>query len=425
MYHLSAIQNFHMKRLLIFIILCFTYLPFSYSQWYIKHQGDKNLHVVKFLNDTLGFAMGDNSLILKTTDTGETWTICDFPDQIDFRDYQYINDTTIVACGQYTDDFGLIYKSSDLGNSWECIHYESGPILSLGYFDSLNHVAVNRGGIIWTNDGTNYNFVWDFYQSEFNWGDLFSISVVNDSIAYACGWGVINQPLDIHGIILKTYDKGETWDYVYNEPDISCFYYVYALNEDTLFLSTGGIHSSTDGGQTLYSMNVYNLGYRSIDFSNYPVGYAVGGSEYMPINEISIIKSTDGNNWDIQVYEEGYPLESVYFINQDVGFAVGWNEMILKTTTGGGIIVNNQSHNVSIQRIKIFPNPTNDYFIIDLTDSNINNANIDIFDISGKPIFSKYIYNTNKFIVDGFPMGIYLIKITSNNNVTTEKIVIY
>ncbi|MCK4678614.1 MAG: T9SS type A sorting domain-containing protein, partial [Bacteroidales bacterium] len=110
---------------------------------------------------------------------------------------------------------------------------------------------------------------------------------------------------------------------------------------------------------------------------------------------------------------------------QDVGFAVGWNEMILKTTTGGGIIVNNQSHNVSIQRIKIYPNPTNDYFIIDLTDSKINNANIDIFDISGKIIFSKYIYNTNKFIVDGFPAGIYLIKITSNNNVTTEKVVIY
>ena len=48
-----------------------------------------------------------------------------------------------------------------------------------------------------------------------------------------------------------------------------------------------------------------------------------------------IAATTNGKDWEIQTSKVDNPLKGVYFVNKDVGFAVGANDTILSTKTGG------------------------------------------------------------------------------------------
>ncbi len=67
----------------------------------------------------------------------------------------------------------------------------------------------------------------------------------------------------------------------------------------------------------------------SVDFINENIGYAVG-------NNGLILKTTDGGkNWENQPSGTDCNLNAVYFINKNIGYAVGYNGTILKTVNGG------------------------------------------------------------------------------------------
>jgi len=78
-------------------------------------------------------------------------------------------------------------------------------------------------------------------------------------------------------------------------------------------------------------------------------------------------------------------------------------------------IKNNLSNSISI-----FPNPATDI----VTVINILNANIQVYDISGKFIFSKTNCNkTENFNLDNLNSGIYFIKIQSEDEIITKKFI--
>ncbi|MFC2137162.1 T9SS type A sorting domain-containing protein [Bacteroidota bacterium] len=72
---------------------------------------------------------------------------------------------------------------------------------------------------------------------------------------------------------------------------------------------------------------------------------------------------------------------------------------------------------------RIYPNPTND--VINIQIENVNNTIIDIYDITGKKIYSILpVSEIEKIDVSGFSKGIYLIKIKQANEVFVRKIVV-
>lgn len=78
---------------------------------------------------------------------------------------------------------------------------------------------------------------------------------------------------------------------------------------------------------------------KSVHFTDANTGYAVGDSCYAVVNNVYccgiILKTTDGGtNWTTQNYYLN-PLHSVFFLNQDTGFAVGNKGLFVKTTNGG------------------------------------------------------------------------------------------
>ena len=73
--------------------------------------------------------------------------------------------------------------------------------------------------------------------------------------------------------------------------------------------------------------------------------------------------------------------------------------------------------------IKIYPNPVNNEFKLYYDHSDFSNAEIKIYDLSGKILFTDKLYeNTKQVNVQGLKSGIYILEISNDKHRRTEKI---
>ena len=71
----------------------------------------------------------------------------------------------------------------------------------------------------------------------------------------------------------------------------------------------------------------------------------------------------------------------------------------------------------------IYPNPLEDEFVIDLTETDIRGGQLEIYDMSGRKILEQEIRDlTNISAVDWKP-GQYLIKVQSEQEVLLKKVI--
>lgn len=77
----------------------------------------------------------------------------------------------------------------------------------------------------------------------------------------------------------------------------------------------------------------------------------------------------------------------------------------------------------STQKINIYPNPTSDYLYFNFIEN--QSFTISVYDVQGKKLLEEKIENPNQRLsVSSLSSGIYLVKIKSENNSQTEKIII-
>ena len=74
--------------------------------------------------------------------------------------------------------------------------------------------------------------------------------------------------------------------------------------------------------------------------------------------------------------------------------------------------------------LSIFPNPSND--IINIEIENPNNATIEIYNVSGRLVFSKELNSkAEKIDISVLSEGMYFVKVKQENNVRIEKLIVY
>ena len=75
--------------------------------------------------------------------------------------------------------------------------------------------------------------------------------------------------------------------------------------------------------------------------------------------------------------------------------------------------------------IKVYPNPFNEVVNIAIENNDYKTISVEIFDITGKTIFSKTINNSNVLQINAnYPSGIYFIKVFGDATLLkTEKLV--
>lgn len=241
----------------------------TYTNGWVDYIAD-----IEFPDAMNGFALytdyGSNtSLILKTTDAGNSWAGTDtiFP-------------VVRSVISFTTPDVGLlmghdIYKTSDAGKTWHCTFQGTWQetIMRAADFSATNGIAVydNGGPVFRTADmGESWTKITNIPGAGFH-----AVSFANDSVCYLSG----------DSTILKSEDTGLTWNQVNNA---QTFYNIDFINAQTGYGSGSGIFKTTDGGFSW--VKVYEGDkYIPLDFYDQDTGYAAINM-YLK----KIIKTTNG-----------------------------------------------------------------------------------------------------------------------------------
>lgn len=305
-------------------------------QWTIAHsRTTKTISQLRFINRRNGIGLAGTDIIY-TANGGFSWN-SERIDSIDSPLSQFAFGDHFF--GWAVGANGEIKQTIDGGRRWYRITRGlTGEFFSLSFTDSRTGWAVGDAGKIvkTTNGGTQ----WSVSTTPTDrW--LRSVSFATETIGSAVGDG---------GTILYTNDGGKTWQAASSGTE-NDFTDVFFVNSTTAFAigKKGTFATTFDGGGTWTSQTLdtsYIL--TSINFVNDSVGCMI--VNYGTSFELSKIlrTTTAGASWDtvlardsIQISDTLWyvqnttALHALYFVNEDIGWAVGRYKKIYKTTNGG------------------------------------------------------------------------------------------
>lgn len=256
-----------------------------------------------------------------------------------FEDMYFINENTgwIISFG------GQSYKTINGGANWTVQNSIINLSRSIGFFDQNTGIlGTLSANVLYrsTNGGLSYAVIQNLPPPAPT--GICGISIVNESIAYACG--AYYGP----GIILKTIDKGATWTNVFSDSSLArslvdCYFWtpdsgiaVGGYNASTGFANGNAVViKTTNGGaswQRVYKTSRTREWCWKISFISRDIGFVSiereSGFSY-------ILKTTNnGNNWSEIPFRE-YDQEGIGFINESTGWIGGWTGPTYMTTNGG------------------------------------------------------------------------------------------
>jgi photosystem II stability/assembly factor-like uncharacterized protein len=126
--------------------------------------GAASLRGVSAVSDSVAWASGSGSTVLRTADGGKTWqpqTVTS--DRLDFRDVNAIDARTAYALSIGNGPASRIYKTTDAGATWTLQHTNQDPkgfLDAMAFWDATHGVAVGDSvngafSILLTEDGGN------------------------------------------------------------------------------------------------------------------------------------------------------------------------------------------------------------------------------------------------------------------------------
>jgi photosystem II stability/assembly factor-like uncharacterized protein len=325
-----------MKKNIGLILFCLL-LSNIYSQqsswkWQYPVPQGNSLYSVYFINQMIGWTAGDNGTILKTTDGGFSWNFQDCKASIFFKSIFFVNQNIGWAVGQDSLKSGIVLKTTNGGSDWVEQLKRTTSISSIYFFDE------NNGWIVCVDSAGNAPIFKTSNGGE-SWNQLFTAQLINKPVSirfvdenngWLCGnryyWITMEGPA-YEGFLYRTKDGGKTWDLKFddNTPIVSMNLidenHCTAVKEDRTTLNT------TDGGTTWTSYQ------NKIDMGLYSA-YSIDDKNGCAFNIDGYYKTTDGGKSWIE-HEKSNAVISIYFINNRIGWAVGYFGSIMKTTDGG------------------------------------------------------------------------------------------
>jgi hypothetical protein len=128
---------------------------------------------------------------------------------------------------------------------------------------------------------------------------------------------------------------------------------------------------------------------------------------------------------DSNIYLTGYYLSSpIAFDTIVLADAGNDDDIFLAKLSYGQLSVNNSKITIN-NNLFIYPNPSNTTFTISFNELQIQNAELKIFDITGRVVHEQTIINQKSEIINcPFASGIYFVKVSDGERVFVEKVVV-
>ncbi|MBN2892487.1 MAG: T9SS type A sorting domain-containing protein [Bacteroidales bacterium] len=390
-----------MKNLLFFIFYLFTIQNVNAQEFNWLNPvriSSEDLYSIYFLNEHIGWAVGENGTILKTTDRGFIWIKQNSGISEPINSIFFIDSLTGWATSGWK---GTILNTNNGGDNWEIQYlisdsiessinsiFFSGPDtgFAIGYkFDEILYepliLKTTTGGEEWVilpHESTG------FFLSEYHFFNSESAIIVGGN--------------DTSGVILRTYNGGQNWELIKNE-EIGPILKASFINEDIgwALADYNKIIKTTNGGITWSTQDTVQFGLCSIKFVNDSIGW-VGC-----VNSDILHTSNGGTVWE----KERIPGDNVctiydlFFLNHCKGYAIGSSQSGWEVYFGGyfwryGDLTRINNQDISILEISScdlfnnYPNPFNTVTRISFFITTSESVTLKIFDSQGELIETLY-----------------------------------
>ncbi len=392
----------------------------------------------------------DNNIFdyTRTTNGGETWQAATFPavGDVQFADLFALNaDTAWIAIFDNDPNIGgAVYRTNNAGTNWSkqttASYLGSDSFTNTVYFFDKNNgwtmgdpndgyfeiYTTSNGGENWTRVAQN--------KIPFNQVGEYGTVRLRDSYGESTAWFSTNK-----GRVYKTTDKGATWA-VYSTglssiTDISFADANNGVVSNVIYNQTNQTYTdiqaayTTDGGATWNTISAKTKNFYS---HTKAVKYAPGIFISVGINP----SKKYGSSYSVDFGATWFAIDNIQyteveFYNQDIGWAGGFNE----SASIGGIykwsrIFNAINDLQTEETAGIFPNPSSGLFNIHAKTSYKGEIKTEIYNISGKLIYSQIenndsesVYSTEINLSD-IERGIYITKVTAGNQIFRNKIIV-
>lgn len=281
-------------------------------------------------NPLYGWICGYEGRTLRTTDGGKNWLGSrlfnqnNFPIQVQLESIQFLNENIGFTSGPLNSDgFGVIYKSTNGGESWFNVTPPNAGDLWGLYFLDENIGLVIGGGCgtpqyFWRTENGGQNWSASIYN---NPGSKMADALLydKDGLGYAIG----------SGTLWKSTNGGKSWLPISNTGNVDWHEEITRVNNTFLIpysegcfgnttTDVGGIRITNNEGRTWfqYSTGVPMFGTFLFDESH---GWAAG------FNRTVIYTSDGGRTWSQQNcgISPGASMDDIWFINDTTGWVVG------------------------------------------------------------------------------------------------------
>jgi len=300
---------------------------------------DINPRDIFFVNPEIGFVVGYNGDIFKTIDSGRSWKELKSGTTLHLHSVFFLNENVGFASSQGMDgcldsdcDKGsVLLKTTNGGETWTKTYFPGYTrILSLRFFDALNGIA-----LIKTPDLPNSRdeFIGLTTDGGITWNlQSLAIKPAYDKLFYS---GNIVFVAGENQKILKSKDQGRSWEIISTPVDAS--YYVrnmYFLNENEGYIDgVTSFFKTSDGGVKWTKVNLPFSSFGTLHFYNENEGFNVvpvyayqGGDFPAFLGSICYETSDGGESWTKSELDKSLYLGLTFFPVSDLGFGFNFSD---------------------------------------------------------------------------------------------------
>jgi photosystem II stability/assembly factor-like uncharacterized protein len=378
------------------------------------------------------YIVGENGLIAKSTDRGNTWEKQYFSTQVAFNDILFIDHNTGFIAGEQ----GTILKTTNAGESWSQ--------LTSGTTSQINAIAATEQNVIWA-VGNNSIILNSVNEGE-TWQQiniLTANNIILSDIAFRNHLGYFTGD---YATVYKTEDYGETWNkqtlidysdsnFRFRSINLTENKTYMLMNENDLFFTNDQINWESYNlfvpAYSNYKLFFLNdiVGYRVTTYNGLTTKGNLNSNTYGYLPEI-LVTNNGGKDWDSYwdkdwnnirqgQYPDNYPYLDIVLANENIGYAI-FGQSLLKTPLpliGQGIEEVKKENQLSL-----FQYNRNE-LLLESTFEPI--FSVKLYNISGKELLFqqwKKPETIKRISIGNLPVGIYIIKtITPNNVISVNK----
>lgn len=380
--------------------------------WEPLSTGPRNsLHDVFFINEKHGWCVGSTGCILHTENGGEVWE----------QQQSNVNDLLLrVKFLNQQKGFAIGYKvalhTEDSGNTWQKYNDLNSWYTDIDFFDDMNGLLIEQDGTVFRtiNGGKDWQVVAVLSNR------LTSLEILNENEAWIGG----------RGCLAHVTDKGKTiqWIDYLNLSLVQDIQFIdknrgWLLDDDDIVQSA--LFTTCDGGKTWQKLprgksiedGPITAFFMQDSLSGWIYSYDQGGYlKHIIANQV--LSAIEADEYGV------HPISAIFFINSNLGWAVGAGGTILKYTRDTESPVA-ESHK---RNLNIFPNPfdeTGVYITFILQQPQF--VKVEIFNIIGQKVqtlFSGWLNEGDKtlfWVPNGIASGVYCLSVQCNEFNQTQK----